>query len=245
MDAAQHGVILLLVLFSPCLGSCDVFYFWNACIYKVDVFAYLWPRTDSPLGDPDIKLNVGDENKHTLLCIILLCSQITRMTGLASCLVRMWTRVWSFTAACKTAVFRKKKPCGTFLSFNCPFASHGIGYFSAFDVSDALSPSCTSSCQLRISGGVIWWAASVPSLAHGGAKAAGGDDWRSLLKSRSVAKVMQTCGLHAAAALPRSITHDGSNCQTRAKWFVGSGWINRGLSDLMKTILWQTLSNNC
>lgn len=117
MDAAQYGFTQLSVLFSPCLGSCDIFYFWNARIYKVDVFVYLWRRTESPLGDAHKKLNVGDENKHTLLCIVPLCSHITRTVcwELASCLVRMWTRVWSIPRLARRLadVLSKKKKKGT------------------------------------------------------------------------------------------------------------------------------------
>lgn len=143
LDDAQYGFIQLSVLFSPCLGSCDIFYFWNARIYKVDVFVYLWWRTESPLGDADKKLNVGDENKHTLLCIVPLCSHITRTVcwELASCLVRMWTGVWSIPQLARRLadVFspppKKKSHSGASLfSLNCTFASHGVGYFSAFDV---------------------------------------------------------------------------------------------------------------
>lgn len=123
---------------------------------------YLLLRTESPLRNAAKKLNVGDESKHTLLCIVPLCPFITHEVGLASCLVRMWTRVCSIPLPARRLadVFRGGK-------------TNSICCFSVFELHTCLTwswllflllmckvgcltscPSCTSSCKLPISGGV-------------------------------------------------------------------------------------------
>lgn len=89
---------------------------------------YLLLRTESSLRDAAKELNVGDESKHTLLCIVPLCPFITHEVGLASCLVRMWTRVRSIPLPARRLadVFRGGK-------------SNSICCFSVFELHTCLT----------------------------------------------------------------------------------------------------------